>query len=137
MGRLDDFETGLDTLRAADLGNKKTYQAGHNADALAHILFEFREERAKSMDQPPFRVFPNQSLVELAQLMPRTRSELMGSMKIAFGEWLHTAIHRRVACRHPFQYQPAQLRSNSQAYDALTCGRRTDDHECARDPGVF
>ena len=47
MGRLDDFEAGFDTLRAADLGNKKTYQAGHNADALAHILFEFREERAK------------------------------------------------------------------------------------------
>src|SRR5262249_17864424 len=46
MGRLDDFEAGLDTLRAADLGNKKTYQAGHNADILEHILAEFRETRA-------------------------------------------------------------------------------------------
>jgi ribonuclease D len=36
----------------------------------------FREERAKAMDQPPFRVMPNQTLVELAHLMPRKRSEL-------------------------------------------------------------
>jgi len=46
MGRLDDFEAGLDTLRAADLGNRKTHEAGHNADTLAHILIEFRQERA-------------------------------------------------------------------------------------------
>lgn len=39
-------------------------------------LCAYREERAKVMDQPPFRVMPNQTLVELARLMPRKRSEL-------------------------------------------------------------
>lgn len=45
----------------------------------AAVLMEvcaFRDERAKAMDQPPFRVLPNQTLLELAQMMPRRRSDL-------------------------------------------------------------
>ena len=39
-------------------------------------LCRYREERAQATDQPPFRVLPNQTLLEIAQIMPRRRSEL-------------------------------------------------------------
>jgi ribonuclease D len=39
-------------------------------------LCDYREERAKAMDQPPFRVLSNQTLIELARIMPRKRSDL-------------------------------------------------------------
>ena len=45
----------------------------------AAVLMElcaFREERARAIDQPPFRVLPNQTLLELAQLMPRKYGDL-------------------------------------------------------------
>ncbi len=45
MGRLDDFEAGRETLRAADMENRKTYGANHNANAIQNILASFRQER--------------------------------------------------------------------------------------------
>lgn len=44
-GRLDDFDAGAETLRAADMSNAKTYGAGHNDGDMAAILKEFRETR--------------------------------------------------------------------------------------------
>jgi uncharacterized damage-inducible protein DinB len=44
-GRLDDTLNGVETLRAADLTNRKTYDANHNASPLADILANFRRER--------------------------------------------------------------------------------------------
>lgn len=45
IGRLDDFDVNSDTLRAADLTNKKTYDANHNAASLADLLAGFRATR--------------------------------------------------------------------------------------------
>jgi uncharacterized damage-inducible protein DinB len=45
LGRLDDYAAGLDTLRPADLGNRRTHEANHNADSIEHILASFRAER--------------------------------------------------------------------------------------------
>jgi DinB family protein len=45
MGRLDDFEAERETLRAADMTNQKTHEAGHNTNAIANILAAFRQER--------------------------------------------------------------------------------------------
>jgi hypothetical protein len=45
MGRLDDFEAGRETLRAADMENRKTHDANHNANTIENILSEFRKER--------------------------------------------------------------------------------------------
>jgi uncharacterized damage-inducible protein DinB len=45
-GRLDDYETGLEILRSADLENRKTHEANHNANSLERILKEFRAERS-------------------------------------------------------------------------------------------
>jgi DinB family protein len=47
LARLDDFEANRDTLRAADLKNRKTYEANHNARSIESILAEFRAERAE------------------------------------------------------------------------------------------
>jgi hypothetical protein len=46
LGRLDDFEAGAATLRAADLSNRRTHEAGHNGHPLAEILAAFRSRRA-------------------------------------------------------------------------------------------
>jgi uncharacterized damage-inducible protein DinB len=43
--RLDDFERGAERLSAADLQNRKTHDANHNAAPLADILAKFRAAR--------------------------------------------------------------------------------------------
>jgi uncharacterized damage-inducible protein DinB len=43
--RLDDYEAGRETLRAADMENRKTHEANHNADTIENILKAFRAER--------------------------------------------------------------------------------------------
>jgi hypothetical protein len=44
-GRLDDFETGLDTLRPADLKNTRTHEANHNEASIDSLLAQFRAAR--------------------------------------------------------------------------------------------
>src|SRR5438105_1043564 len=44
-GRLDDYVANLDTLRAADLANKKTYAANHNEASIRELLARFRTAR--------------------------------------------------------------------------------------------
>jgi uncharacterized damage-inducible protein DinB len=46
LGRIDDFAEGRERLRAADLTNRRTHEAGHNARALEGILADFRAARA-------------------------------------------------------------------------------------------
>lgn len=45
MKRLDDFEAGRDPLVAADMENRKTHEANHNANTIENILAAFRRER--------------------------------------------------------------------------------------------
>lgn len=44
-GRLDDFAQRLDTLRPADLSNRRTHEAGHNDVPIAELLARFRAAR--------------------------------------------------------------------------------------------
>jgi uncharacterized damage-inducible protein DinB len=44
-GRLDELLSGAETLRAADLANRKTDEARHNEAELADLLARFREAR--------------------------------------------------------------------------------------------
>ena len=44
-GRLEDYARGLEVLRAADMRNRKTEEAGHNAARLEEILAAFRAAR--------------------------------------------------------------------------------------------
>jgi uncharacterized damage-inducible protein DinB len=56
-GRFEDYERGLERLRAADLLNQKTHQAQHNSRPTEEILREFRRRRlalvARLELQPP------------------------------------------------------------------------------------
>jgi uncharacterized damage-inducible protein DinB len=47
LGRLDDFDRGLDTLRPADMTNQRTHEANHNSRPLAEILQALRDSRAE------------------------------------------------------------------------------------------
>jgi uncharacterized damage-inducible protein DinB len=44
--RIDDFLAGANTLRPADMKNKKTYDANHNATPVEVLLKRFRDARA-------------------------------------------------------------------------------------------
>jgi DinB superfamily len=46
-GRLEDYARGSDVLRAADMKNRKTEEAGHNAARLEDILAGFRAARLR------------------------------------------------------------------------------------------
>lgn len=45
--RLDDYLAGADTLRPADLQNKKTFDANHNANSIENIVKMLREARSR------------------------------------------------------------------------------------------
>jgi hypothetical protein len=68
LGRLDDYAAGLEVLRPADLGNRKTHEANHNSNSIAAILASFRAERSefvRRLDQ-----FDDE-FIERAALHPR------------------------------------------------------------------
>ena len=46
-GRLDDFLSGAAVLRAADMTNRKTWEAHHNERPIAELLGAFRRERER------------------------------------------------------------------------------------------
>ncbi len=46
-GRLDDFDAGRDTLRPADMTNRKTHEAGHNERPLDEVLASVRSRRSQ------------------------------------------------------------------------------------------
>jgi uncharacterized damage-inducible protein DinB len=51
LNRVDDFLGDGDTLTVADLGNRKTHEAGHNNRPLREILSDFRAARLRLLDR--------------------------------------------------------------------------------------
>jgi uncharacterized damage-inducible protein DinB len=47
IARVDDFAKGGETLSVADLRNRKTHEANHNAKKLTEILAQFRTARLR------------------------------------------------------------------------------------------
>jgi hypothetical protein len=47
LARVTDFSEGREALTAADLRNRKTHEANHNARPLDELLAEFRAERGE------------------------------------------------------------------------------------------
>jgi uncharacterized damage-inducible protein DinB len=45
LGRLEDYLAGAAVLRPADMTNRKTWEANHNARPIADLLGDFRRER--------------------------------------------------------------------------------------------
>ena len=46
-GRLDEFDAGAETLRAADMTNHRTHEANHNERPIDDVLQELRSRRAE------------------------------------------------------------------------------------------
>jgi ribonuclease D len=83
----------------------------------AAVLMElcaFRETRARAIDQPPFRVLPNQTLLDLARLMPRKFGELNQVFGLSpklidrYGAGLLAAVERGIV--GPPAYRPSTQR---------------------------
>jgi uncharacterized damage-inducible protein DinB len=51
MARVDDFLGGRGELTAADLSNRRTHEAGHNAHGLQSILVGFRRARGELVNR--------------------------------------------------------------------------------------
>ena len=49
--RLDDYEAGSEVLHPADLENRKTHEANHNARAIEELLAEFAAVRDRIVDR--------------------------------------------------------------------------------------
>lgn len=99
-------------------------------------LCEYREERAKAMDTPPFRVLPNQTLIELAKIMPRKRAELQNIFGLSaklldrYGDGLLEAVGRGAA--NSPAYRPVNHRPDDAVLhrmDSLRQWRKLTAHE--------
>jgi uncharacterized damage-inducible protein DinB len=51
LGRLEDYQAGAETLRAADMQNRKTQEADHNRREVKHLLQDFRRERRRFVER--------------------------------------------------------------------------------------
>jgi len=71
--RIDQFEEGLTELRAADMSNKKTYEAKHNQKSISELLFEFRKTRAAFIKR--FENF-DESKLERKAMHPRLQKQI-------------------------------------------------------------
>ncbi|HEY9422737.1 MAG TPA: DinB family protein [Thermoanaerobaculia bacterium] len=67
-GRLDDYLAGVEVLRAADMANRKTWEADHNGRAIEELLRDFRRERERFVARLDAW---EPSLVSLTALHPR------------------------------------------------------------------
>jgi uncharacterized damage-inducible protein DinB len=72
-GRLDDFLAGAEVLRAADLANRRTHEAGHNERPLADLLQAFRRERERFVSRLDAW---DAGLISLTALHPRLRQPM-------------------------------------------------------------
>lgn len=70
LGRLDDYAGSKEALRAADMTNRKTYEADHNAASLQDILKAFRASRKQFVERIENR---SEAEVEQTALHPRLR----------------------------------------------------------------
>jgi ribonuclease D len=81
-------------------------------------LCNYREERARAIDQPPFRILPNQTLIELARLMPRKMGELNQVFGLSpklidrYGSGLLAAVERGIV--GPPAYRPSSQRPSDE-----------------------
>lgn len=72
-GRIDDFLVGEKRLRPADLQNRKTHEANHNATPVETLLTSFRTSREHLVNR--FDAFQGEDVVRKA-LHPRLDQEM-------------------------------------------------------------
>ncbi|HEX8473130.1 MAG TPA: DinB family protein [Pyrinomonadaceae bacterium] len=80
IARLDDYAAGATMLRPADLQNRKTHAADHNANSIENILKEFRAERMEFVRR--LEEF-DESFIERTAIHPRL-NQTMRVLDFAF-----------------------------------------------------
>jgi hypothetical protein len=70
LGRLDDFDAGAETLRAADMTNRGTWEGEYNARPLGEILAAFRTARKELVSRMDGS---DQAALERSALHPRLK----------------------------------------------------------------
>jgi uncharacterized damage-inducible protein DinB len=73
IARLDDYASGASALRPADLQNRKTHAANHNANSIENILKEFRAERMEFVRR--LEEF-DESFIERTAIHPRLKQPM-------------------------------------------------------------
>jgi len=73
LRRLDDFEAGRETLTAADMTNRQTHEANHNANTIENILTKFRKERMLFVERLDAY---DESLVQRTAMHPRLKQKI-------------------------------------------------------------
>lgn len=73
LARVEDYATGAPELSVADLTNRQTDEADHNAKARGYIATKFREERLKLVDRADKM---DQSLFARAIVHPRLKQPM-------------------------------------------------------------
>lgn len=73
MNRLDDYEAGRSILQAADLENRRTHEAEHNAKPIAALLTDFRAERMEFVSRLDNY---DEAFVQKTALHPRLQMEI-------------------------------------------------------------
>src|SRR5574341_217915 len=73
MRRLDDFSAGREILSPADLENRQTWKANHNAKAIADLLAAFRSERSAFVQR--LEVF-DAAFIQRTSLHPRLQQPI-------------------------------------------------------------
>jgi uncharacterized damage-inducible protein DinB len=73
MARVEDFVLGHSELTVADLSNRKTHEANHNARSIQEILAEFRKARRRLAD---YLQKQNPSSFERDLLHPRLKTPM-------------------------------------------------------------
>ncbi|MEA2562680.1 MAG: hypothetical protein QOH06_4184 [Acidobacteriota bacterium] len=61
IGRLADYLANAEVLRAADMENRKTWQADHNLKAAEYLVQQFRRERESFVERLETWADPSQS----------------------------------------------------------------------------
>ncbi len=73
MNRLDDYEAGRLALHAADMENRKTHEANHNAATIENILAAFRAERFAFVSRLDAY---DEAFIQRIALHPRLKQEI-------------------------------------------------------------
>jgi len=73
FGRLQDIKDGLETMRPADLTNRKTHHADHNQDDAARLLISFRAAREKFVAELDNL---DENVIEKSALHPRLNTPM-------------------------------------------------------------
>ena len=93
-------------------------------------LYVYRDEQAKAMDRPPFKVFPDKAMLEIATQQPKTENEFerlfqrQRAMRRRYGKAMLEAVHKGL--EDDFEIPKLSKTSKTVGYKRRLRGRAAD-----------